>query len=165
MMKNKPYKTVSYIITLRLSFFLIILLWVFGFLSPLIFSSSDGSIILYPLFHKFYSGVCHQLELKSFSSSGYYMHVCARCSCIYIGALISSILSLLYLKQKHIHIKFLYAGSIPLLLDVIFQSMHFVPYIKTSAFFTGLIFGFTVFIFFLSAVENNILLNKTKVSI
>lgn len=150
---------------LRISFFLIIFLWVLGFSMPFIFSNSDTSIILYPLLHKFYSGVCHQLDYKTFSSFGYHLHICARCSGIYFGALICSILSVFYIKQKHINIKFLYVGAIPLLIDVFFQSVNFVPYIINSAFVTGLIFGFTVFVFFLSTVENHFLFNKIKISI
>ena len=56
-------------------------------------------------------------------------------------------------------------GAIILLIDVLFQSMHIVPYLKISAFLTGLIFGLTVFVFFLSAVENHFLFNKTKILI
>lgn len=150
---------------LRISFFLIIFLWVLGFSSPLFFSKSDSTIILYPLLHKIYSGVCHQLDYKSFSSFGYHFHVCARCSGIYIGALIGSILTLFYSNQKHLNIKYLYVGALPMLIDVLFQSINIVPYIKISTFVTGLIFGFTVFIFFLSAIENYFLIHKTKISL
>ena len=52
-----------------------------------------------------------------------------------------------------------------MLTDVIFQTMDIVPYIKISAFVTGLIFGFTVFAFFLSAIENSIIIHKTKISL
>lgn len=164
-MQNNFYKINSRVFFLRIFFFLIIFLWVLGFSIPLIFSESNTSVILYPILHKFYSGVCHQLDYKSFSLFGYHVHVCVRCSGIYIGALICSTLSIFYIKQKHININFLYAGAIPLLIDILFQSVNIVPYIKNSAFLTGLIFGFTVFIFFLSAVENYLLFNKTKILI
>ena len=52
-----------------------------------------------------------------------------------------------------------------MLIDVLFQSINIVPYIKISTFVTGLIFGFTVFIFFLSAIENYFLIHKTKISL
>ena len=148
-----------------MSFFLIIFLWVLGFSSPLIFNKSDSTIVLYPLFHKIYSGVCHQIDYKSFSSFGYHFHVCARCSGIYLGVLIGSILSLFYYNHKHLKIRYLYFAALPLIFDVLFQSMDFLPYIKISAFATGLIFGFTVFVFFLSAIENYILIPKTKISL
>ncbi len=148
----------------RISFFFIILLWVVGFSSPLIFGNSNNSLIFYPLIHKIYSGVCHQLEYKSFSSFGYYFHVCARCSGIYIGALIFSIYSLFNFTKRHLKIRYLYFGAIPLLIDVLFQSMNIVQYIKISAFITGLIFGFTVTLFFLSAIENYLLIHKTRIS-
>lgn len=164
-MQNNIYKINSPVFLLRISFFLIIFLWVFGFATPIIFSNSNSTIILYPLLHKFYSGVCHQLDYKSFSLLGSHAHVCARCSGIYLGVLIFSALSIFYVKQEHIDIKFLYIGAIILLIDVLFQSMHIVPYLKISAFLTGLIFGLTVFVFFLSAVENHFLFNKTKILI
>jgi len=131
----------------------------------LFFGKSDSSIIFYPLFHKIYSGVCHQIDYKTFSAFGYHFHVCARCSGIYLGVLIGSILSLFYYNHKHLKIRYLYFGAFPMLTDVIFQSMDIVPYIKISAFVTGLIFGFTVFAFFLSAIENSIIIHKTKISL
>jgi len=156
---------IPHFLLLRIIFFLLILIWVFGFSLPFFIPIDQQTIILYQFFHKIYSGVCHQLEYKSISVFGYYFHVCARCSGIYIGAFIGSIISLFYLKQKHLKIKYFYIAAFPIIIDVLFQSLNISEYIKLSAFLTGIIFGFTVFIFFISAIENYFIVHKTNYSL
>jgi len=150
---------------IRISLFLLILIWVFGFSFPFFSHTDQQTIILYQLLHKLYSGVCHQLEYKSISSFGYHFHVCARCSGIYIGAFLASVFSLFYLKQKHLNIKYLYIATIPIIADVLFQSLNILDYDKLSAFLTGVIFGFTVFVFFISTIENYFIIHKTNYSL
>lgn len=156
---------IKQILIFRISLFLLILVWVFGISFPFFFQTNEQNIILYQFLHKIYSGVCHQFEYKSISVNGTFFHVCSRCYGIYIGALLGSVLSLFYFKQKHLKIKYLYFASIPILIDVIYQSLNITDYIKISALSTGMIFGFAIVVYFISSIENYLTIQKTNYSI
>lgn len=163
---NKIFKyKITQILIFRISLFLLILFWVFGISSPLFFQTNEQNIIIYQFLHKIYSGVCHQFEYKSISINGTFFHVCSRCYGIYLGAFLSSVISLFYFRQKHINIKYFYIATIPIITDVFLQSLNVYKYFKLSAFLTGMIFGFAVLVFFISSIENYFIIQKTNYSL
>ena len=140
---------------LRTIIFLSLLIWCFGFSFNLLFGNSIESAIAYPFLKKIYHTVCHQLDEKTFSINGEKLLVCARCTGIYLGALISSIASLIFIRNISIKMKLLYFSMIPMLIDVLSTTLGVYTYSKELAFFTGLFFGSVVFIYILAAIENN----------
>jgi uncharacterized membrane protein len=88
------------------------------------------------LFDKYWG--CHQLPERSFFLKGYQFPICARCTGIIIGELISFVLFLLNYKIEVILCIIL---LIPLILDGTIQ--YFTRYISNNIkrFLTGLIFG------------------------
>jgi len=136
----------------RISFFLLLLIWCAGFSNSLFLNfgeSQAAGLLLKP----FYSPVCHQLHERSFSASSADFLVCARCSGIYIGALLISFISLFISGVKG---KYIIPASLLLLADVAFTSFGIYSYSKTFAFFTGLLFGLALFPYILSSIENSL---------
>jgi len=115
-------------------------IWCLGILTSIILP------VLYPLSKIFYSHVCHQNEAKTIYFLSKPLLVCARCSGIYMGCLISSFL-LFIVVIKRLPIKYLFLSSIPVLVDVVFVQLGLISYSKYSAFITGLIFGSVTFLY------------------
>jgi len=143
-------KSNSFFLRLILSGFL--LFWTLGFLSPCISFNTVRSI--YPLSRIFYSTVCHQNELKSFNCDGVPILVCARCTGIYFGAFLSSLIILGTKKIGQLNFNHLLIFSLPMLLDVIFLTSGLYTYNKTIALSTGFLFGSTIFLYILKSVED-----------
>ena len=101
----------------------------------------------------FYSNVCHQDIRKSFTCNEISFLVCARCTGIYFGAFISSLIILLGNFSLSFKTKYLYIFSAPLLLDVIFYSSGIYQYNKYIASLTGFLFGSSIFLYILGAIE------------
>jgi|GEM_PF-257061 len=139
----------------RFLLFLLLALWCFAFSFDSLFNGSIEAAITYPFLKYIFHLVCHQLNEKSFLINGNYLMVCARCTGIYLGAFLTSIVALLYTKRTSLTLRWLYISMIPMLVDVASNTFHIYSYSKIFAFFTGLFFGSTVFIYILSTIENN----------
>lgn len=87
--------------------------------------------------------------------------VCARCSGIYLGALLSSLLSLVYFKQIEWNLTPLIILSVPMLADVLLVSLSVYPYSRIFSSITGILFGSIVFIYILSVIENTLYKSDT----
>lgn len=140
--------------SLRLLFFIAILIWCIGFASQSLFPDSAFAVITYPILKRTYATVCHQLDIKTFSFLGHKLFVCARCTGIYLGALIMSIASLIFFPKLSLKLKLLYAAILPVVFDVIMSTLNIYSYSKFVAFLTGLFFGSVVFLYILETVEN-----------
>lgn len=146
--------TISNFRSANISFtiFLILLLsiWIFGFLSPLI-AKIENPFIQF-LLARIYSRVCHQDAAKCISLGGEIMFVCSRCAGIYFGALSAGILALLY-KIPELTLKHLTILSLPLMLHVALTFTGIYSYSKMIAFITGICFGSAVSLIFFSEVK------------
>ena len=147
---------------LRSIIFILLLLWNIGFSYQVIFPHTATSVVTYPILKSVYGIVCHQRTEKTFFVSGNRFLVCARCTGIYFGALIISLMSIFFFRHISFGIKLLYASMAPMLIDVLFTTFGIYPYIKIIAFITGLFFGSVVFIYILAAIENNFVDQKIK---
>ena len=152
-------ETVRKRLLLRLVLLFFIAIWFFGIISPCFNFDLINSI--YPFQKQIYSTVCHQNINKSFICNDIYFLVCARCTGIYSGALISALVIIFYSKQFLLKTKYLIIFSIPMLLDVILLNFGVYNYIHSLSATTGLLFGSSVFLYILSAIEN-LLFSKSK---
>lgn len=101
----------------------------------------------------FYSTVCHQNENKSFTCNGIPFLVCARCTGIYFGTFLSSIIIIGTKRIDQINFNQQVLFSLPMLLDVFLYSLGLYDYNKIIAASTGFLFGSTIFLYILSNVE------------
>lgn len=139
-------------ITLRIAIFCPILLWCAGF-SILSFFPDSVFRIFYPLLKQAYSFVCHQVDYKTFKANDIHFLVCARCTGIYFGALIASLVFLFYNINSDLSSKFLFIASVPMLLDIIFYSAGIYNYSVAISFSTGVIFGSTSIVYILIVLQ------------
>ena len=140
-----------------------ILIWCVGFSITVLFPHWQFTAVLYPILKRNYGTVCHQGELKSFTILGHQLLVCARCTGIYIGALVTSLLTIFAAGiLKQIGIKLFLISLVPMALDVVFSTIGLYHYSKFIAFLTGLLFGSVVFIYILTSFENNFVVNRNK---
>lgn len=137
-----------------------LLIWNVGIFSPC-FLGSDN-LFAYHLIKFFYSPVCHQNIEKSFFCNHLQLMVCARCTGIYFGALITAFLNLLPVTVS-ISKRLLFYSAIPMIIDVIFINIGVYQYNKVISFITGNIFGASVFIFIFELLKDYFLeLTKGK---
>ena len=136
---------------LRIILLIFLLIWITGIISPCLNINSLNSI--YPFQKMLYSHVCHQGVNKSFTCDSIPFLVCARCTGIYFGALISAVVILTSNFKLKFKTKYLYFLSIPMLFDVLFYSIGIYPYNKFIASSTGFLFGSSIFLYILSALE------------
>ncbi len=144
---------------LRLGFLFFTAIWFLGIISPCF--NFDLTNAFYPFQKQIYSTVCHQNINKSFNCNNIHFLVCARCTGIYTGALISAFLLVIYSKDFIFKTKYLIMLSAPMLLDVILLNFGVYNYIHSLSAITGLLFGSSVFLYILSAIEN-LLFSKSK---
>ncbi len=132
---------------IKLVLFFLVLLWVGGIFIRFFIPEINGLFYLLPFLEKTYSTVCHQQPAKLISINGHKTLVCARCTGIYLGALLSSA-GLLFLKlQNKLNIKLLIFASVPLAGDVLLYSLGIYSYSKTVALVTGLLLGSAGFLY------------------
>ncbi len=139
----------------RIFLFISLLIWCFAFSFNSIFHGTIEAGLAYPFLKRTFHMVCHQIKEKTFTINGAKLFVCARCTGIYLGALVTSIVSLFYVRKISLKIKLLYISMIPMLIDVACSTFNIYHYSKMLAFFTGLFFGSIVFVYILAAIENN----------
>jgi uncharacterized membrane protein len=143
---------------LRIGLFIFSAIWILGIAAP----GFDLFTSLYPFQKQLYSTVCHQNISKSFICNDMPFLVCARCTGIYAGTIISAFILIGFSKNFIFKTKYLIILAAPLLLDVIFLTFSFYSYNKYLSSFTGVLFGSSVFLYILSAIEN-LLFTKQKV--
>ena len=144
----------------RIFIFLLISVWCVGFSFKSLSGGSALSLVSSPILNLFYHHVCHQQDQKLIIINGFPLLVCARCTGIYLGALVTSVFVLISLRNIKIsHILFKFAILI-LLADVIINNLFFTTYNKLTAFFTGLLFGAVCFLIVISIFENYILIKS-----
>jgi len=143
---------------LRAGLFFIVMIWFLGVISPCF----NANIInfLYPFQKQLYSTVCHQNILKSFTCNDKFFFVCARCTGIYAGAVISAFIVALNSKFFVVKTSHLITLSIPMLLDVVLLIFNTYNYNHFLSTITGLLFGSIVFLYILSAIENLLFSNQ-----
>jgi uncharacterized membrane protein len=144
---------------MRFIIFLSLLLWCLGFTYASLFPNSR-MLILYPLIKEFYSSVCHQIGYKTIQINGINFLVCARCSGIYFGGLIASVIFLFSSKSHTLKINYLFIAAIPMLTDVLLYSLGVYEYSKIIALSSGLLFGFVSISILLLIIENYLLKEK-----
>ncbi|BDQ01681.1 DUF2085 domain-containing protein [Ignavibacterium sp.] len=128
-----------------------LILWNIGIFSPC-FIGKDN-LFAYHLIKFFYSPLCHQKIEKSFTCNHLQLMVCARCTGIYFGAMITAILNLLPVSVS-ISKRLLFYSAIPMLVDVILIHLGVYQYNKVISFITGNIFGASVFIFIFEIIKD-----------
>ncbi|WP_083832087.1 DUF2085 domain-containing protein [Ignavibacterium album] len=137
-----------------------LVIWNIGIFSPCLIGKDN--LFVYHLIKFFYSPVCHQKIERSFTCNHLQLMVCARCTGIYFGALITAFLNLLPVSIS-ISKRLLFYSAIPMLLDVIFISFGVYEYNKVISFITGNIFGASLFIFIFEIIKDYFLeLTKEK---
>ncbi len=102
-----------------------------------------AAAFLYALF----SPVCHQNPSRSFAVSGHPWAVCHRCSGIYLGLFLASMIPLELgnvLSSSWRRSLWVLCGVTPLLLDVFLQFTGLWANTPLSRFLTGLLFGVTL---------------------
>jgi uncharacterized membrane protein len=143
---------------LRGVLFLSLVLWCLGFSSSLYANEGYAAFSGLLLSH-FYSPVCHQLPYKCIAAESGSFLVCARCTGIYTGALVVSLISLF---KKEIKIQYIMPAFVLLFADVLFAATGLYTYSKTAALFTGLLAGFALFPYILNILEKTFTVNETK---
>ncbi len=136
----------------RFSLFFLLTIWIIGFLSPCL--EINFLLPFYPFQKMIYSNVCHQNPTKSLGCNNGLFLVCARCSGIYFGAIISSLILIFYKHQINFKTKYLYLLSVPMIIDVTFLTFNIYNYNKFASAFTGFLFGSAVFVYILGGIEN-----------
>lgn len=142
--------------------FLLITIWysgIFIYLFMLIFPSL---VYAYPVVNNLYSLVCHQNSEKLISLYDGKTLVCARCTGIYSGVFLLSLISLfknsIDMKSKNLF----YISLFVVIFDVLMTTFKLYNYSKTIAFSTGIFFGGVMFLYFRSAL--NKLFIKTELN-
>ena len=95
-------------------------------------------------FYEAFSKICHQMDQRSFHLAGLKLAVCARCSSIYFGFLLTLLgLSLLGPLEKLRVPRLLWLGCaiLPMLLDVFLNDSGILFSTLTTRAVTGVIFG------------------------
>ena len=138
-------------IFLRLFLLTILSIWILGFIHPSAISQKNSFI--HYLLSRIYSGVCHQETGKCFMIADQSMFVCARCTGIYLGALMVGLITFNY-KIRRFGLNILLVALVPLFIDVFFTSFGIYTYSKFIALLTGLIFGSVVYLFLIDELEN-----------
>lgn len=130
-----------------------------GFSLRSIFSQSYISFASYPILKHAYSLTCHQDEAKLINFSGYDFLVCARCTGIYAGALLSAFI-FLFIKEYKISLKIIAVFFLIMLADVLLSSLYIYSYSKIFASLTGFLSGFFLFAYILNIIEEDFIIKQ-----
>jgi len=139
--------------SVRIIFSVLILFWCLGIISQLFIPEIHKYSLPVKLLNYNYALVCHQNDMKSFVGDGNKFLVCARCTGIYFGALLSSIAIIFISNLYFQNLLLILSASILLLLDVILTSLGVYNYSKEISFFTGILFGAILYIYILEVLE------------
>ena len=147
--------------SLQLLFFFLILLWCIGIISEYLVAEIPVLFPLLPFLKYNYSIVCHTEPEKLIRFSTYSTMTCARCTGIYFGSLVMSVMTLLGLKNK-ISIRLLFISSIPIFIDIILYSANIYKYSHLAALFTGLFLGSVGFLYIQNTIFDFLTKSKGK---
>ena len=123
------------------------------------------------------SAICHRLEERSFNLNGYYLPLCARCTGMYIGFLVSSLYFFIIKRNKADKppdVKsalLIFASLLPLAFDGITSYMGLRETNNIIRFVTGALFTSSLPILFIllrnftSTKENNVPIIKHKIEL
>lgn len=137
----------------RLILTLSLFIWFLLLLSEFWIYNLPEFIYLLPFVKKTFSVVCHQNPDRTIIFEGHSILVCARCSGIYAGTLISSLATLLYGKILLKSNKPLYIFSLPIIIDWLLVLLGVKAYSRTVAVITGFLFGSVIFLYFYSSLN------------
>lgn len=126
---------------IKLLIFFMLLIWCTGIFFPVLSVTTQSYLVSHIFLDKIYSLVCHQENSKSYFFSGIKIEVCARCTGIYLGALIISIPGMIFSKLKFHSKKILLLSIGIMTADVFLYSVGFYHYSRLVALLTGLILG------------------------
>jgi uncharacterized membrane protein len=141
----------------RLSLFIILSLWFSGIFVEWLIAIDNHFLFALPFLQKTYSLVCHQDIAKLLIFNHGETLTCARCTGIYLGLLLVSIIFLFKDFRKKFPIKFLLYASVPMITDVILCSVNVYHYSKLIAFNTGLLLGSVGFLYLYTGLNNLII--------
>ena len=146
---------------LYLVFLISVTMWCFLIIAaPLLakFEYRFASGIIYIFFSK----ICHQMAERSFFIFGKQFAVCSRCTGLYFGFLLGTIIYPVIHKFRSNWIpakKYFYLAMIPIFIDISMRFFHIAENTFTSRLITGLILGATTVFFilpgFLSLGDNS----------
>ena len=131
---------------------LLLLIWCAGIFSPVLFRTAQSKLFSDLYLPRIYSLVCHREDSKSFFVEGNKLEVCARCTGIYAGALLFSIVALVR-KIRPRTKKLLYAAFVLMAADVLSYSIGIYSYSKWIALITGLILGSVSILYIFDGIE------------
>lgn len=141
--------------------FFLFLIWFLGIFIEWFIKIDQHFVFALPYLQKTYSLVCHQEKNKLLLFGGIETLTCARCTGIYLGLLLSSLLVLFRLPKWKLSINILLIAAAPMIADVLLTSLNIYAYSKLIAFFTGLLLGSFGF-FYLYAGLSNLILELKK---
>lgn len=140
--------------------FLLISIWCIGIIWNLLSYYFPSLLVLKPLLHHNYSLVCHTESNKLYEFFGFTTLTCSRCTGLYFGAFISSLLLLIGFERS-ISTKLLFILSLPMFVDVLLYSIGIYTYSQNVALLTGLFLGFGGFIYIRNSISE-IMTKKEK---
>ena len=112
------------------------------FLAP--YLSSRSHSIFAAGIYLFFAPVCHQMPARSFAAWGYPLAVCQRCTGIFSGMLLFSLLTLVTpwfrLHQRSLRF-FVFAASLPLVLYALLPHLGLWTNTPLTRFLSGALFG------------------------
>ena len=146
--------------SVRIIFSALILFWCLGIISQLFIPEIFKYSLPVKLLNYNYSLVCHQNDMKSFVVDDNQFMVCARCTGIYFGALLSSIAIIFISNLYFQNLLPLISISVFLLLDVILTSLGVYNYSIEISFITGILFGAILYIYILEVLEKFFISNR-----
>lgn len=138
---------------LKILFILLMLIWYSGIFSNVLLPNNVTKVSPGIFLNKIFSLVCHQEASKSFFIDGEKLVVCARCTGIYTGGLIFSIVALLIPRMAPDTKNLLLLSMIPMAADVLLYSAGLYDYSKWLAFTTGLILGSVSILYIFKGIE------------
>lgn len=133
--------------------FLLITIWYSGIFIYFFLLFFPPLVYAFPFVNHLYSLVCHQNPAKLITIYDGHTLVCARCTGIYSGVFLISLISLFTTKINIESRKLFYISLIVLLLDVLMTTFKIYEYSKLVAFSTGIFFGGVIFLYFRSALN------------
>jgi uncharacterized membrane protein len=133
--------------------FLAVLFWCILISFPVLFKNYSFTLNFTQIIKDALSIVCHQKPERTIYINTIPLLVCSRCTGIYFGGLLSSLINILISREIKIQNRIFYSSSIPIFIDVVLHSAGAYPYSKCVAFITGLLFGSIGFLYIFGSIK------------
>lgn len=134
--------------TLRIVLFCMISIWLILLFFEVIAKLNNNLYILIPFLKGVFSLVCHQDSTKSFEICGINSFVCIRCNGLYLGAWLSSFITLFYAELfKFLKRGYFFALLGFMFLDVFFVNIGLYSYNSFISILSGIFLGFVCFLY------------------